>query len=473
MELSSLYFFGDKARLVFGDYTPNETGLFCVQCFLVAMWAAIECSRRNWKAAFCAAWLGIAVASLALAMTFSRGAYAGCFVAIIVAVVASIRYQRFSGSTSRKPAFTVLGAALILSAFIFAVGGHRRVISAGSGTEASTRTRREVWRSTVPHLGDIALRPEWRRGTSGEVYTNWLSPIESHYNIRRTTSTPIDALLDFGIYGTLGIVICLSVQITIGWFCFSGTARGNPSFFLNGLTTTLLVSTLIIACTSSLWAWEFYLIPMTMVACELLHKGYSEGFMRVLRSFGTVLVCVGTLSCLSAAAVSAIGAPTEERVRLEGDRTILGPAPNQSNSPVRYCYLDEQTLGPAPGRRIRRWMESGAMDGSTICPTLSAAGRVRPEDPDADMLILFGRTCRLLNQQGVRARNYLIVLPRALPPRAPQDCHVHVILGDVNEEGSNQAWIEWATQSHFSYEILKDCGLYVREDLQQLLRNEH
>jgi O-antigen ligase len=192
----------EGVRRIGGPYPhPNALALYVVRgAAFGAAWFAFE-RRARWLTGLLAA-----VCVLAVAATFSRGAYAALGVAVVFVVWRAAPRLRW-------PTVALGGTAL---AVLFAVAGQRmlNLFSGGSGS-----LRIDIWRSSLAMIRD---RPLIGYGPDQFLYAYSPRYVAPTAWAERFTSHPHDLLLDFWV--RLGIIGAALACVGMLW-CVSRAAH--------------------------------------------------------------------------------------------------------------------------------------------------------------------------------------------------------------------------------------------------------
>jgi len=454
------YFFEGQSRFSVYDLTPNETALLLMQVVLLLV--VPLCSALYYRRWLLAGGVSLFVVSLVflLARTFSRGAFIGFSAAtaffLIKAIVLYVSRER-----NRHLFVCTTIAIVLLLSFICSVwgtGAYRRANLPSLQTDPSVATRLSVWKQTIPYLYQFAFARGAGKDTAGVIFSNWLSPLEFKASLTKTTCTFFDLILERGFAGTLAIVISSTALVLV-------SIASIRSHRFTGLDAALHVSlavglsSIVAACFSSFSFFPYFVAPTGALVGIFMMLFVEKKISWLGSTIGLFAVALIYTAILIGASFAIRSGP---RITRLGDGLLRLKNTTTSNYSIRIV-LDEHTLGLSPGRRLRRWIQESQDARDFIVDEIPERVSTQGRGFESRETFLFGKAAELGGTKFDQGKVTLI-LPRGRPSdsRVPQNAHV--ILSEINEEGTDDAWIAWATKYGFEYVIRRDCGIFLRED---------
>ncbi len=132
-----------------------------------------------------------------------------------------------------------------------------------------------------------------------------------------------------------------------------------------------------------------------------------------------------------------------------------------------HVWPDPTVLGAAPGKELRRWLETGPVNGRLV---VHRAAPLQPGEipAGAERMMLFGRQVEWVAPDFPSAgRELWLIHPTVPPPAASKSPKLSVetttlILPQIDETGNGPVWREWAKQTGARIVESTACGLDIR-----------
>lgn len=397
-------------------------------------------------------WLGIGA-------TASRGA---AVAALGAAVIWALSWMWLDRAKRQKIGiwFGLRIGMCILGLAVFSFGG--RVAPGFLAQDKSIGNRFVLWRGASEL---IAASPwtGWGVGETGNAFMQWVQPID------RTESykTMVNSFLHVGVErGLPALALLLALTFAgISWpFAFGRSLKSDPMKAVVRGASAVLFSWASSNIFSTLFQdWRLWVLPAFAVISLLV----SLAYIRIAASF--VLRWIGLTVGIAGFLVVGIylfgkNANSENVIQLshpEKEVVILARGKQEANA----CWgllVDKNIMGKLYGHELRRWgTESGdpwrvaIFDARTHWANSKVAVRT-------DRWILFGETA--LEANSLNSDNLVVfVHPRGrLPLR--WSGRGAVIFNGVDEDGSREQWMQWATRQKLRVVTVAAVGLDARAE---------
>jgi len=476
------YFYKGVHRLSWGFGSPNQLGAF-VAAIIPFLWAMAPIKRpdeglntkiRSRKERKAPAPVAKSTAS-GIAQTAALAAELGLWIglgatasrgAAVAALGAALSWSWAQSLTSQAPKFRSaawLGLRILMclaGMVIFSFGG--RISPGFLARDASIGNRFILW-SGAARL--IAASPAngWGTGESGNAFMQWVQPLDRPEQYR----TMVNGFLHVGVERGLPAFGLLSFLTMVGvsWaFVLERHVVHSRLRVLVRSSSAVLLSWALSNVFSTLFRdWRLWIFPTLAFAFLLGSTPWVRVPLRRLRGWFLGTLSAAALACaslwligwrLEARQTIGLARPTRGLVELSRDSLV--------SNPEWGVLVDPLVFGPRYGHEIRRW-------GERIPPgqPWSAAvfdGRFWPEtSPQAKQLknwILAGETAQIVEDLAPSA--FIVFLhPRGQPPRNWAGSGV-VIFNEIDEEGTREAWMDWAVRRHLRIETIASVGLDAR-----------
>lgn len=441
--LTSAYTYHSVARYSYGWENPNHAAAV-ILCFLPLIWTIerIVENRNNSTIYSIVVHVAEIVVSIAIGLTYSRGATLGWLLSILFfaffqpATITPIR------SGFAKQSF-LLYKISIFTVIVVATGLSHRFADVLAGDGSSTN-RLELWRGGLQLIASLPITG-WGKGTSGLAFMQWLQNPSSTAGYGGMVNTYLHVAVEFGIPAFAVLCFILLVSILVG-FQYERSAIPDKSPLPFGCATGLF-GFAIAAIFTTLWTipsvrWA----PCALIALLLYKlrdvKSTQPLFSNSMRwaMGGSALLAV-TLYCFAILAE----ASSRWSLRRTNDNAVRFTSRSNPQSGIEVTILaDGRILGPYYGKAIRYGLSQlgTKLHAFTIYPL-----DVRPTCQLAGYVITFGP--RIVDLPEPRTFYKLAALfPVGPPPLGESGLEPSlVILPEYDQIGYSFAWQRWA-QSH-------------------------
>lgn len=389
----------------------------------------------------CAAWIW-------LASTASRG---GAVAALAAACFwAGLRFRR---DRSISEIASLFGRVAVCAFGFWLFSFSARIGLQYAATDASIGNRFTLWRGACQLM---TMRPwsGWGVGEAGEVFVQWLQPLDA----RQTYQTTVNSFLHFGVergFAVFGVVVFLASAPVLA--ASVARLRSRPSFGILLLTGASSWAAWIIANIFSTLIFDGRLWVVPIIA--ILAVGISIVAASARRSIAGFTVgataCVVLAACTVVAVSGVTGSKEANGVKVNWE-PAGGVVLQLSGSVPQATWVvvpDTAVLGRKYGHEIRRLVEedSGASRWIVINPGLLTLPHI-----EAAGWVLLGDQALLAEQLPAEAQ-VAFVHPSGLPPT---NWHGHgvVIAPGIDEDGSREQWAEWASMNGLAYAEVRGVG---------------
>lgn len=393
----------------------------------------------------------------ALCKTYSRGSLAG----VVSACVFFATVVGFQGPSNRIRRLLDFAAWRIIAAIalLFVTGFWVRITPQYATADRAVGNRLELWQSGLSMMASAPVSG-WGRGESGRAYMNWFQPIERTERYSTMVNSYLHAGVEYGIVA-LGLIVAATVFIVFQSIRPGGSESGIRRR-IRVVAGATVVSWAVVNIFSTLWIdWRLWILPTIAI---LLLAPFTLKIRRWCLPLGAGLACGLVVATGLALSGRALLPPDGLRVTAPGDGVVRI---EKGHRPLRFWQvrMDQEVLGRAPGKEIRRWIKS--LD--TPCHVVVHAGFAHDgvQAEKRTGTILFGRQAKDgLHSIPGASGNVVIVHPVGRPPA--EELHkeiadgVVVLLPEIDEAGNQPAWKRWARQVNARVFITPGVGTDIR-----------
>ncbi len=249
---------------------PDSLGLFLGRVLpltfgLAAFWREIAW-RRSWRRRLYT--LALLPMLITLGLSYSRGAWLGLVVALLVMLLAA----------RAKRGLLVYGAGIILVVAALPFIKVERIISVFNPTSGSGATRLYIWQAAVAMIKDHSLT-----GVGLDQFLYYYNPgyVNPLAWTERFTSHPHNMFLDFWLrLGVLGPVVLLWLLIGFGWLAWRLARPATSSLAVGSLRPALslgLLGSMVDFAVHGLVDNSFFMVDLAVIFC------LSVAFLQILQ----------------------------------------------------------------------------------------------------------------------------------------------------------------------------------------------
>jgi O-antigen ligase len=226
----------NRAFATYGN--PNMLGGFLIFSVTVALGLALQERRLAWRLVY---WLGFGLSGLALFATFTRGAWIGAVLSLVLFGIMAWRQRTKLRRVDWVPAgvFGAAGIGLIVRSLsdpgeVMNFG--KRITSIFQFDSGSGQTRTEIWRAAVAAIKERPLLG-WGADTFGQVFSKF-KPVE--YVRDAGGASGADNAHDYPLHLASGIGILGALVFFVIWI-WAGIRSWKTVFGRPGDSTRLLL----------------------------------------------------------------------------------------------------------------------------------------------------------------------------------------------------------------------------------------
>jgi len=456
-EPSVEYFYGETMRWSFGFDNPNKAAVIfaCLLPLLFQSWMAGWRFRNIWLRGLACLLTGGAflLAGYCLCMTFSRGALVAAVMGL--GYVAGIPFIRERG----KPVRQWIAHGLLLGVFGFLVvwtGLGARTGEATAG-DRSVGNRIDVWSAA------LQMSVENPRGfgadRSGLEYMEWYQATDREEGYRTMVNSYLTFLVERG-WGWFAVTV-------IAFSCFwAWTASGNGNGFVTGLRGLLIAFLVAGIFSTTMEEWRLWMLPgLAMLALLVMKLSGERGFRKepLAVALGVAAACV--LALLGKGWVESSKDPLQREFGQTTDgRSVIRISKKGGEGDVIGVIPDSQVLGDFHGKLLRELAEKGDATvvlgaDSVLCGRVMLMGSAVNTKLPKQVKELFLLSPEIADES---------VLSRI---KASAE-NVHVLLGEIDEDGRVAYWEETGYAEGWEIFVLQGVGIradWAWEEVTELL----
>lgn len=401
-----------------------------------------------------ALWIGLGATASRGAAVAALGAAAAWSAARMIATCHS--WLKTMGWLTARMVMCLGGMA------IFSFGG--RIAPEFLARDASIGHRFILW-SGAARLIAAAPWTGWGVGESGNAFTQWVQPLDRAERYRTMVNSFLHVGVERGL-PALGFLLFLTL-LGVSWAFMLERHLANLRLrlFVRASSAVLLSWALSNVFSTLFRDWRLWIFPALAFALLIA----SVPWLRVpFRRVGAWLLCSSSAAILACAGLWLIGWRLEAQPTIHLAHPAKGLVLLRSGARISDAQwgllVDPVVFGPRYGHEIRRWGES--LDPGTPWSVVVVDGRFwRQTFPQVKPLkswILVGETAQAADD--LAANDYLVFLhPRGQPPRNWSGTGI-VVFNGIDEEGTREAWMDWAVRRHLRIETVASVGLDARAE---------
>lgn len=480
VSFQSDYYFGDHLRWNLGFPTPNYAGAFIASAFPFLWGVASYLKLRPWAGKSVTSYWGLiwffgaeGALTYTLWNTYSRGGLLGVFAALLYFTTCQYVSTSTADSVNRRSVLTIFSTRIFVwGLLLWGTGFFKRAESSFAGTDASVLNRWELWKNCAEMIYASPLSG-WGAGESGRAYMNWfqdafrsegfLTPVNSYLHIAVEYGLPIMGL---------GLVILLT--ILIAGIDQTASRRG-----------TLAGSVLLPAAGASIAAWLVCNVFTTLwmdyrlAILPLLGCAYLVGCCIESKKWRAVLLPLAASFLVTMLLSAAIYFYGSQRTSFRSLTVLPAPGgvlltkndPPEDSATKVICVLDEEVLGPFPGKEIRMWMLNTSDHRKVLALTQGKLNERYFREPKCEEAFLFGRRVQAVAMLPSMKRVWFIH-PQGPVPSAPIGSEAIVVLPEIDQTGDAEIWRRWAFEHGKAAISSKGVGFDIRPIWPQVMLND-
>ena len=359
-----------------------------------------------------------------LCKTQSRGALAAL-------ILASAYWHLFAVTHRRWRRFAL--RMILLAGCIWLAGFSSRIEPNFVAKDISIRNRLTLWQGC---LKVFAIIPAGGGGvqSSGRLYREWFESPDRLEGYNNPINSYLFAAIEYNVMLS-GLIIFLLLLAVIAIPKEAGAGdRAWPSWAL--AASSAIVAWGIASIFSTLWdEYPLWIVPIISISMVIRNAFYKIGIWKDIgAALGLTLILGGS--------AKAIGWELLQREKIIpqilGDGvTRLSIAHQSRNSwPVCHIWLDEDVLGFAPEKELRRWL---ALEGSPSVVVVHDRWADSKYDPgDGDVVVLVGRSIDRLSTSLNRNYSRIILIHPNAPYRdsLPLPANVVMVMPEIDQDGA-------------------------------------